>query len=175
MESVGIYLHVSVNSVSQVDGVRYGTILPAMWLSGGRAQKMDKNLCPPFCPPALTLMPNTSLSPCMPLVPFNLLPHYWNSEGVSLSLCVSSLGGTAKDSRSFCHLLNPHWFLQPEVMGTYLLILEPWAGGPGVGLGPLVPQIPLSNFYPPHVGVGPACSASPPLLPVWVDVVFLIP
>ena len=53
--------------------------------------------------------------------------------------------------------------------------LEPWAGRPGVGLGLLDPEIPLLNFYLPHVGVGPACSMSALLLSVWMDVVSLIP
>ena len=35
--------------------------------------------------PLLTLMPDTSVSPCMPLVPFKLLPQWWSSERVSLS------------------------------------------------------------------------------------------
>ena len=35
--------------------------------------------------PLLALMPDTSVSACIPLVPFKLLPLYWNSEGVSLS------------------------------------------------------------------------------------------
>ena len=33
----------------------------------------------------LTLMPDTSASPSMPLVPFKLPPWCWSSEGVSLS------------------------------------------------------------------------------------------
>ena len=33
----------------------------------------------------LTLMPDTSASPSMPLVPFKLPPQLWSSEGVSLS------------------------------------------------------------------------------------------
>ena len=33
----------------------------------------------------LALMPDTSVPPCMPLVPFKLLPWCWSSEGVSLS------------------------------------------------------------------------------------------
>ena len=48
-------------------------------------------------------------------------------------------------------------------------------GVPGVGLGLLTPKISFLNFYPPHVGMGPARSLSLPLLPVWVDVVSLIP
>ena len=37
-----------------------------------------------------------------------------------VSPCVSSLRGTAWDSSSFFYQLNPRWFLQLEVMGTYL-------------------------------------------------------
>ena len=33
----------------------------------------------------------------------------------------------------------------------------------------------LPNFYPPHVGDESDCSTSVPLLPVWMDVVSLIP
>ena len=71
--------------------------------------------------------------------------------------------------------------LEPEVVGTYLpgtgtLGWGAWcrAGGPGVGLGLLAPEISLPNFYPPHVDETPACSEFVPLLPVWVDMVSLI-
>ena len=37
-----------------------------------------------------------------------------------VSPCVSSLRGTAWGSRSFFHRLNSLWFLQLEVVGTYL-------------------------------------------------------
>ena len=37
-------------------------------------QQRDNGLCLPFCPPALSLMPDTSVPSCMPLVPFKLLP-----------------------------------------------------------------------------------------------------
>ena len=58
--------------------------------------------------------------------------------------------------------------------------LEYWGGGPGKGLGLLIPQRDLCsqdnrpNFYLPHVGVGPACSVSLPLLPVSVWFLFYI-
>ena len=35
--------------------------------------------------PLLSLMPDTSVPPFMPLVPFKLLPWCWSPEGVSLS------------------------------------------------------------------------------------------
>ena len=87
---------------------------------------------------------------------------------------VGSLRKTAWDSRSFFHQLNHHWFLQPEIMGSYLPGIETLGWGPGMGLGLLAPEIFLLNFHPPQVGVGPPHSASVPLLPVWMDVVSLI-
>ena len=54
------------------------------------------------------------------------------------------------------------------------LALEPWAGGPGVGLGLLAPEISLPSFYLPHMVVGPIHSTSVPFLPVWMDGVSLI-
>ena len=59
--------------------------------------------------------------------------------------------------------------------GLILLVLEILPGGAGMGLGPLTPKISLLNFYPLHVDVGPADSMPLPLLPVWMDVVSLIP
>ena len=73
------------------------------------------------------MMPDPSVPPhivgvvdwkASPLVPFNLLPWCWSSEGMNLSKFVGSLRGTAWDSRSFFYLHNAHWFL-PEVIGTY--------------------------------------------------------
>ena len=60
-------------------------------------------------------------------------------------------------------------------MGTYLPGAGTLAWGPDVGLVFLAPETSLPNFYPPHVGVGPACLVFAPLLPVWMDVVSLIP
>ena len=42
------------------------------------------------------------------------------SESEQVSLCIGSLRVTAWDFNSFFHQLNPCWFLQPEVVGTYL-------------------------------------------------------
>ena len=60
-------------------------------------------------------------------------------------------------------------------MGTYLPGIGTLEWGAGVGLGLLTPAISLLIFYPPHMGEGPAGSASVPFLPVWMDVVSLIP
>ena len=73
--------------------------------------------------PLLAPMPDTSASPNIPLVPFKLPPWSWSSEEVKseyVNLYVGSLRGTASGFRSFFRQLNPHWFLQPEVVETYL-------------------------------------------------------
>ena len=44
-----------------------------------------------------------------------------------------------------------------------------------MGLGLLAPEISLLNFYPPHVGEGPARSTPAPRQPVWMEVASLIP
>ena len=105
----------------------------------------------------------------MPLVPFKLLPWYWSSKELSLSKSIlGSLKGIAWGSRIFFHQLNPHCFVQPEVVGTYL----PGAGTLlwGAWFKAGAPEISLPNFYPPHVDDGPACCVSVPLLPIWMDV-----
>ena len=113
---------------------------PACWPCGRRAQKKNSGFCLPFClgescPPALAFMPETSVPPYMPLMPFKLLSWCWSSEGVWLSsLCVASLRGTAWDSRSFFHLLDPCWFLQSEGMGTYLPSTLTMGWGADMGL-----------------------------------------
>ena len=75
------------------------------------------------CPPALALMPDTSVPPHMPLVPFTMLPQCWSSEGVSVS---NSLCGVRPFKRRLLRIwqvllpLQPPLVLQPEVMETYL-------------------------------------------------------
>ena len=72
---------------------------PAFWLCGSVGEGSEKGQWPlptflclgESCSPALTLMPDTSVLPCMPLVPFKLLPCCWSSEGVSLSESVCGL------------------------------------------------------------------------------------
>ena len=60
----------------------------------GRVQKRDNDFCSPFSlgessPLALTLMPDTSVPRCMPLVPFNLLSRCLSSEEVRLNKSMS--------------------------------------------------------------------------------------
>ena len=60
--------------------------------------------------------------------------------GSELSPCVSSWRRTAWDSRSFSHRHNPHWFLQPEIMGTFLLGTGTLGCGAWCGAGTPYPQ-----------------------------------
>ena len=69
----------------------------------------------------------------------------------------------------------PSGFCNQQLQGLIFLALEPLAGGPGMGLELLASKISLPTFYLPHLDVGPACSMSLPLLPVWMGVVSLIP
>ena len=69
----------------------------------------------------------------------------------------------------------PTGFCRQKLWGLIFLALETWAAGPGVGLEFLALEIPLPNCYPPYTDMGPAHSVSLPLLPVWMDVVSLIP
>ena len=92
-ESQGIS-RVGENSVSQVDGVSdMARCLLALWLCGGRAQKRYSHLYHDFCleeshPPVLTLMPDNLVPLHRSLMPFNLMPLCWSSEGASLSKSV---------------------------------------------------------------------------------------
>ena len=66
-------------------------------------------------------------------------------------------------------------FFSARSYGTYFVALVPRTGGPVVGLGLLTPKISLLIFYPLYMDVGLACFTSLPFLPVWMDVVSLIP
>ena len=115
------------------------------------------------------------VSPCITLVPFKLLPRCWSSGGVSLS---ESVCGFFKRNclglQKFLPQTQSLLVFAARSCGTYLPVTGTLGWGPGVGLGLLTPELSLLNFYPPHVGEGPAHSTSVPLLPVWVYVVFLI-
>ena len=64
---------------------------------------------------------DTSVSPCTTLLPFNFLPQCWSSEGVSLNkLMYVFLKGNCLGLQNFLPLTQSHWFLQPEVIQTYL-------------------------------------------------------
>ena len=84
----------------------------------------------------------------MPLVPFKLPILCWSSEGVSrVSPRSGPLKRTAWNPSSFFYQLNPCWFLQSDIMGTYLPDTRTLGcGGAGMGLGPLIPEISLQIF-----------------------------
>ena len=89
-----------------------------------------------------------------------------------VSPCAGLLRGSLWNSSSFFHRLKPHWGLQsnhlPEIMGVYLLgtgtLSWGWGRDPSL-------QLSLLNCYPPHTAVGPACSTSLHLIPVWMDMI----
>ena len=109
---------------SQVDGVSDTVPIPCASVER-KTQKNNDGLCQFYqqfclgehCHPALSLLLDISVPPCMPLVPFKLLPWCWNSEGVSLS---ESMHVPFKGNYLGIHRLSPHWFLQPEVMRTHI-------------------------------------------------------
>ena len=81
----------------------------------GMAQKRDNRSCSPWCQDHGFSQYATGAFPVAILV--------LELRGTSLSrwVCLVSLRKTAWGSRSFYHQLSPHWFLQPEVVRTYLL------------------------------------------------------
>ena len=85
-------------------------------------------------------------------------------EWVWVSLCVGSLGGTAWDSRSFFHILNSHWFLQPEVVGTYFSYIGTLGWGAWCGTGtPHSQDIPPQFLSTTHgCGTRPFHISTPP-------------
>ena len=128
------------------------------------------------CPPALTLMSDTSLPPGMTLVPFKLLCWCWfrGSESAYMSPYVGYLRGTALDSRSVFRRLNTCWFLQPEVMGTYILGTGTLGWQALWGWNSLFPRH-HSRIFSHHTYMWNQCTVSLPLIPIWMDVVSLIP
>ena len=132
----------------------------ACWLCGSVGGRLRKSSAHPSVwdktPPAPALMPDTSVAPCMPLVPFKLLPWCWSSEEVNLS-------------KSVCWFFKVNCLvLQQFVLPTQSLLgfatrsygdfqaLEPWAGRSGVELGS-----PRSrNICPEFLSTTHGCGAS---------------
>ena len=80
------------------------------------------------CLPAPALIPDTSVPPCMPLVPFKLLPWCWSWEGVSLSKFVCSF--FKRNCLALQKFLpptqSPQDFCSQKLWGPNFLALEPW-------------------------------------------------
>ena len=135
-------------SVSQVDGI--SAMAPICWFCVsvlGRAHKRHNGLSPSFClgescPPVLALMPDTSGS-CKPPVPFKLLPWCWSSERVRLSMFhIGPLRGTARESSSFFHQLQSHWFFSQKLYRLLFLAWNPGLGEQVWGWDPLFLRYP---------------------------------
>ena len=103
-------------------------------------------------------------------------------HGACLSSCYPS-AGTWSESKSWFfegNFLGLQKFLPPiqsllvfaarSYGDLTSLALGPWAGGPGVRLGLLAPEIPLPNFYPPHMGMfrQPILHLCPSHQPGWM-------
>ena len=67
----------------------------------------------------------------------------------------------------------PTGFRSQKLWRLIFLALEPWAGGPGAGLGLLAPDLSLLNIYP--RGCGASLFHVCTFLPVWMDVVSPVP
>ena len=150
----------------------------------GRAQKRYNVHCLQFylgesCPPALALMPSTSVPPRRPLVPFKLLPWCWSPEWVTLNK--STCG-----ARLFQRSLRSQFLPDPtdsgfggtaffqKFWGLIFLALELWAGWSGMRVGSLAPKISLHFISTAH-GFEITWSQSPSFQPIWMNVVSLIP
>ena len=135
----------------------------------------EHGCCLQFClgrnsPPALVLLPDTSVLPHISLVPFKVLSPWWSLEGVSLSKSVSAALPQEK----------PEYLTDPSPTGFYsqkLCGLSSWHWNPG--LAGLVWDWDASllrchpNLYPPHMGMGPApvhISLSLPFRPSYPSV-----
>ena len=98
--------------------------------------------------PALTLMPDTSTSPCVPLVPFKLLPQCWSSKGVSLSkfMC-GSFKSNCLGLQKFLPLTqSPLVFAARSYGDLSAWHWNPGLEGPVLELGLLTPAISLPRY-----------------------------
>ena len=148
----------------------------------GKGSEEGQWPCLPFClrescPPGLALMSDTSVPLHMAMVPLKLPPWCWSSEGLSLSKSVCRLfKRNCLGFQQFVSLTQSPLVFADRIYGD----LSSWHWIPGprslvLGWGSSLLRYPPLNFYPPHMDVGPASSVSLPLLPVWMDVVSLIP
>ena len=113
------------------------------------------------CPPALALMPDTSIPPHMPLVFFKVLPWWWGPEGVSQR---KSIFRALQEERSENPTISsadpcPLVFIA-QLYGDF----SSWHWNPGLvglvwGWDPSLPRY-SSILYSPLVGLGSAGSMS---------------
>ena len=161
------------NSISQVASLRYSTSLLACGSVGEGSEKGQwplptflswRKLSPSSCLDARHFSSSLYATGTFqaPTLALELRGSVW------ISPCMVSFRDTAWDSWSFFHQLNPPWFLQPEVMETYL----PGTGSLGWGTlcwagTPCSQDISWIFIY--HTWIeASALSTSPPLPPVWI-------
>ena len=103
---------------------RWATVLPRLTESqiwhqptvGGRAQQRDNGLCSPNARHLrLSLCATGALRSATPVLELR------GSEPGWVSPCVDSLRGNCLGIQQFFSLTQSHSFLQPEIVGTYLL------------------------------------------------------
>ena len=173
--------------MNQVDGVSDIELI-LCGFEWRRAQKRDNGHC--LSSGALSRMklspvthPDASHFSCshVPLVPFQLLTQCWSPEGMSLH---KSLVYFRPFKRRCLRILQ--FLLPPQLPPVFtarsygdlsvFLALEPQAGWSGVGLASLVTEVYLPMFIR-HTWVWDHLfhiSASPTLLPIWMNVTSLI-
>ena len=141
----------------------------ALWICGGRAQKGTlASACLSVwekAAPQFWLL--CQILKFLPICLSNCYPGAGaQREWVWVSPCLGFLRVTAWDSRSVFHWLNPHWFLHPEIMGTYLSGTGSLGWGARCGAG-----VPCSQNVPPQFlpatrvcGTSPFCFSVPPTI-----------
>ena len=168
------WTRVSVGSAKSVIWIDVDThMASACRLYWGRTQQRSNDLSSEKKMP-LILMPENSDPPHMSQCLWNCCPSAGPQSGwVQVSPCTDSLRGQPWTPGTPPHSATiPVGFYSLKLWWLFFLALEPWAWGPGVGLGFSLFRgglhswdIPI-DFYSPHSDVGPAHSASLPLLPV---------
>ena len=141
-----------VGSQGSLRSLRYDTCLQTLWVEG-----LEKEHWPLLALLFERKMPSNpgshpSVPPCISLVSFKLLPQCWNSERWSSSKSGPSPLRSSWNSRSpLSH--NPHWFVQPEIVGNSLLATgtlgwEAWCRAriPGFSGGTSAAEVSLPIF-----------------------------
>ena len=100
------------------------------------------------------LLPVTSLSLLLPVCHLCPFSYCYGAESQMrwVCICPETFAGPLTvcwETCSFFCCPNPHWILQPEVIGTWLSgagTLD-WVGWSGLGLGLLTPEVSFLIFF----------------------------
>lgn len=149
---------------------------PVFWLDRKRVQQRNNGVCQHFCPrercshlqPLQTLSPKLGslFPPCMSLVRFEQLPLY--CESIGESFCGPFKTCSTLVSSSYCTFslwdLNPHLFLQSDIVGFPLLGTDSLGWGAQCRAGTLhisgISTAKISFLLLNSLGMGPAHSTS---------------